>query len=112
MINWKTPLLPSSLMQLVVACPSQSFGSVSLSRPPPLPPLLPPTVDSTPDQLNIRAIDLSLQVSEVRVHVLRTLVRADMEVYRVIPSRLAPDPLAWVTRRAAIRKHLVVVVIS
>ncbi|CAL9170827.1 unnamed protein product [Musa hybrid cultivar] len=27
---------------------------------------------------------------------LRTLVRADMEVYCVIPSRLAPDPLAWI----------------
>ncbi|CAL9170833.1 unnamed protein product [Musa hybrid cultivar] len=70
MINWKTPWLPSSLMSLGVACPSQSFGSVSLSRPPPLPPLLLPTIDSTPDQLNIGAIDLSLQVSEVRVHVL------------------------------------------
>lgn len=135
MINWKTPLLPSSLMQLVVACPSQSFGSVSLSRPRPLP--VPPLrflllislccrqpliQHQTSWSHSHSAMRSSHTVSELSIYhcrfqksesmFLRTLVRADMEVYRVIPSRLAPDPLAWVTRRAAIRKHLVVVVIS
>ncbi|CAL9181551.1 unnamed protein product [Musa hybrid cultivar] len=72
----------------------ESFGSVSLSRPPRLPPLLLPTIDSTPDQLN--AIRSSHTLSELSIYhcrfqkyesmFLRTLVRADMEVCRVIPS--------------------------
>ncbi|URD91588.1 hypothetical protein MUK42_00531 [Musa troglodytarum] len=70
MINRKTPLLPSSLMPLGVACPWQLFGSTSPSWPHPLPPPLLPTIDATPVQLTIRAIELSLQVSEERVHVL------------------------------------------